>query len=592
MKKILLICLLWLAAGPVGAQTNVLEKGLEDRSLDDSELSRKYIVPSRIIPLPGDESRGVTNAEALLKSFDGQLSTTTGDFCLMTTSEGRRASVLLDYGKELYGGIEIASPMRPSLLPIRVRVRMGESVSETMSDAESRTDFECPMATATNEHTMRDFTLEVPWLGSVEIGNSGFRFVRIDLLDEDAVLPVKSVRAVLRYRDIPYLGSFCCDNERLNAVWETGAYTVHLNMQNYLWDGIKRDRLVWLGDMHPEVMTIQSVFGDNPVVRKSLDFARDNTPLPEWMNTISAYSMWWILIHRDLYLYQGDLDYLKGQQTYMKALLRQLMASTDGPKEKMENGFRLLDWPTSRSPEIIHAGYQALLVMCMEAGVQVGEWIGDTEMRRECADALTLFRTYVPPHLGNKQAASLLALAGLVDPAEVSRSVVAAGGPEGFSTFYGYYMLEALAQGGLHTEAMEIISHYWGAMLDLGATTFWENLDWNHVANAARIDEIVPAGKFDIHACSGDFCYLGLRHSFCHGWASGPTPWLSRYVLGVVPVEPGCRVVRVEPHLGGLKWVEGTFPTPHGVIEIRHEKGADGKIVTKIKAPKGVKVIR
>lgn len=50
MKKILLICLLWLAAGPVGAQTNVLEKGLEGRSLDDSELSRKYIVPSRIIP--------------------------------------------------------------------------------------------------------------------------------------------------------------------------------------------------------------------------------------------------------------------------------------------------------------------------------------------------------------------------------------------------------------------------------------------------------------------------------------------------------------------------------------------------------------
>lgn len=25
--------------------------------------------------------------------------------------------------------------------------------------------------------------------------------------------------------------------------WLTGAYTVHLNMQDYLWDGIKRDRL-------------------------------------------------------------------------------------------------------------------------------------------------------------------------------------------------------------------------------------------------------------------------------------------------------------------------------------------------------------
>ena len=52
------------------------------------------------------------------------------------------------------------------------------------------------------------------------------------------------------------------------------SYTVHLNMQEYLWDGIKRDRLVWVGDMHPEVMTIHTVFGENEVVRKSLDFAK------------------------------------------------------------------------------------------------------------------------------------------------------------------------------------------------------------------------------------------------------------------------------------------------------------------------------
>ena len=32
------------------------------------------------------------------------------------------------------------------------------------------------------------------------------------------------------------------------------------------------------------------------------------------------------------------------------------------------------------------------------------------------------------------------------------------------------------------------------------------------------------------------------------------------------------------PHLGDLEWVEGTFP-PYGVIEIRHEKGADGKVI-------------
>jgi len=66
---------------------------------------------------------------------------------------------------------------------------------------------------------------------------------------------------------------------------------------------------------------------------------------------------------------------------------------------------------------------------------------------------------------------------------------------------------------------------------------------------------------------------------------------LSEYVLGVQVVEPGCRVVRITPHLGDLDWVEGTFPTPEGIITIRHEKGADGKIKSDVKAPENIQVI-
>ena len=173
------------------------------------------------------------------------------------------------------------------------------------------------------------------------------------------------MRAILRYRDVPYLGSFRCDDGRLNRIWETGAYTVHLNMQEYLWDGVKRDRLVWLGDMHPEVMTVQSVFGGNEVVRRSLDHVRDNTPLPGWMNWIAAYSMWWVIIHRDLYMYEGDLNYLGEQQEYMRALLRVLASQMDGDRENLQGGQRLLDWPTSQMPDVIHAGYQALMVLSL-----------------------------------------------------------------------------------------------------------------------------------------------------------------------------------------------------------------------------------
>ena len=35
------------------------------------------------------------------------------------------ASVLLDYGKELYGGIEISAGIRSDKNPVKVRIRLG-----------------------------------------------------------------------------------------------------------------------------------------------------------------------------------------------------------------------------------------------------------------------------------------------------------------------------------------------------------------------------------------------------------------------------------------------------------------------------------
>ncbi|MBQ1634234.1 MAG: alpha-L-rhamnosidase, partial [Bacteroidaceae bacterium] len=97
----------------------------------------------------------------------------------------------------------------------------------------------------------------------------------------------------------------------------------------------------------------------------------------------------------------------------------------------------------------------------------------------------------------------------------------------------------------------------------------------------------------DIHGDFGGYCYVGFRHSLCHGWASGPTAWMSHHILGVEVVEPGCKKVRITPHLGNLQWVEGTYPTPSGeVIRIKHVKQPDGKIKTTVKAPKGVKIIK
>ncbi|MCP4314278.1 MAG: alpha-L-rhamnosidase, partial [Bacteroidetes bacterium] len=176
----------------------------------------------------------------------------------------------------------------------------------------------------------------------------------------------------------------------------------------------------------------------------------------------------------------------------------------------------------------------------------------------------------------------------LVDHQEINQYLLAADPLSGISTFYGYYVLQARAMAGDYLGAMEVIRKYWGAMLDLGATTFWEDFNLEWAENAGRIDELPRKGKTDIHADCGDYCYVGLRHSLCHGWASGPTAWLSEHVLGIQVVEPGCSLVRISPQLGDLDWVEGSYPTPHGPIQVRHEKQSDGTIRSKISLPEGV----
>ena len=60
-------------------------------------------------------------------------------------------------------------------------------------------------------------------------------------------------------------------------------------------------------------------------------------------------------------------------------------------------------------------------------------------------------------------------------------------------------MLQTLPTG----PALELIRRYWGAMLDFGATTFWEDFDLDWLKNTSPISELPVPGKDDLHADFG-----------------------------------------------------------------------------------------
>ena len=600
LRNTIACCLLALIPGmALMAQNNIPPVFAGDEELFREDiLTRTYITPKQVFWTSSATS--VRDAQLLLKPNTGQSDIFASGMCQLVNKGRDKASVILDFGKEIHGGLKIViSTVSPARTPV-FRVRFGESVSETCSELNTTTSLvetgsnevmDLKNNTATNDHAMRDMELTCPYYGSIEIGSTGYRFVRLDLLTDDMLVNLKEVTAILRYRDIPYEGSFNCSDQRLNDIWMTGAYTVHLNMQEYIWDGIKRDRLIWLGDMHPETSTISYVFGEDESVYSSLDLAVKQYPLPNYFNGMSAYSMWYLIMQYDWYMHFGNIDFLRKHGDYIKGLVDLIDTKVDAEGNDELGGGRFLDWPSSPNEKGVHSGYRALIVWAMNDAAKLCRILGDEPQAKKAEAIVARLNKKIMPSNNLKQAEGLMAIAGLKSAEDAAKAILE-GGPKGFSTFYGYYMLQALAMDGKYAEALDITSKFWGGMLDLGATTFWEdfNLDW--VDNVGRIDEFVPAGKKDIHGDFGAYCYPGFRHSFCHGWASGPTAWMSQHVLGIEPLEPGCRKVSVKPHLGNLEWAEGTCPTPMGNIYVKHVRQADGSVKSIIKAPKGVKVVK
>ena len=530
MKKLCLTAAILMTAAASMAQDHLPPVFGADTALFRKDImTRSYMTPKKI--LWTSSATAVQNAELLLKPNTGQADIFGDGMCRLINNGNDQASLILDFGHELHGGFKMVISSCSPLQTPQVRLRFGESVSETctelnttksIAETGSKADVNLKANTATNDHAIRDMVLTVPFYGQMEVGSTGYRFVRIDLLTPGQTINLKEATAILRYRDIPYVGSFRCSDQRLNDIWMTGAYTVHLNMQEYIWDGVKRDRLVWLGDMHPETTTISNVFGDNESFYASMDLACQQYPLPAWINGMSAYSLWYLIIQHDWYMRFGHKEFLEKHRDYILGLIDQIDKCIDeNGNDAM--GAHFLDWPSSPNREGVDAGYHALLVWAMQDAAKMSTLLGDEAHAQKCRDVEARLRKKTVNPNGLKQAAALMAIAGMMKPDQACRDYVAVGGPKGFSTFYGYYMLEALAMDGRYEEAMDIISQYWGGMLDMGATTFWEDFDLEWTKNAGRIDDFVPEGKKDIHGDFGAYCYPGFRHSFCHGWASGPT---------------------------------------------------------------------
>lgn len=243
-----------------------------------------------------------------------------------------------------------------------------------------------------------------------------------------------------------------------------------------------------------------------------------------------------------------------------------------------------VDWPTNFT-EDSKTGWRYLLILAMEKAKNILSRFGkDSSVADSIIRRLDKW-DYKPSQF--KQVTALGVLSGRIGD-EDARVLLEKDGARGMTAFMGCIIVEALEKIGEGQFALELIKDYYGAMLDLGATTFWEDFDIDWIKdNPSALDELPETGRKNIHADYGRFCYTGLRHSLCHGWSSGFIDFFFGYVLGIKNCGQAFNKISVTPHLCGLTYVEGTFPTVYGDIFVSH-KMTDGRLETIVKLPDGV----
>ncbi len=426
-----------------------------------------------------------------------------------------KGSIVLDFGKEMHGGIRIITGAFIDKNFTSVRIRFGESLSEAYSDIGDKG--------ATNDHSQRDFNAVLSAYGDVCFGQTGFRFVRIDILEEITVR-IQNIFCVNEILNKKVFYRYNGKDKLVKKIFDTAKRTVDLCAStDYVWDGVKRDRLVWIGDMHPEMLALTTMYGRFDSVERSLEFVKDNTPDNLWMNGIASYSMWWMIIVADYYFMTGCKDFALNQIDYFNMLISRFNDSIDA-EGNMKYSWFFVDWSTCDSPDM-EAGVRAINILALNKAIEMFDSLGvDTANAKSVVEKLKL-KPIIVKQMKQVIGLKYLALGEITDD---EYALLIKGGANGLSTFMSYYILTAIASRDA-LKAVEIMKEYYGAMLSIGATTFFEDFDMEWLKCGSRIDKLPKKGKKDIHGDYGKHCYGGFRHSLCHGWSSGVIKFIYDY---------------------------------------------------------------
>ena len=480
--------------------------------------------------------------------------------CYGITTNG----TLYDFGRETFGYLKVKG------LKGTIRIYYGESREEALD----------------KEHCE---TLDVV---NCQLSKA-FRFVYIEK-DEGASYDEVLMDYEFAAFDESRSGSFRCNDEELNKIWDVAAYTMDLTTREFFMDGIKRDRWTWSGDAIQSYLMNYYLRFDTECVKRTIRQLRGKDPVTAHINTIMDYTFYWFKSVLDYYQYTGDKAFVREMWPCMETMMDYVLKRTnnEGMAEGQPDDWIFVDWVDfpmhkrgtlcfeqilfMKALETMAVCADVLYTACCDSvstdDIERTVYALSHKKYRILAENLRnkikqtfwsydqkLYYHAIEDGQMNRQVtkfpnmfAILYGLSYKEEQKEIMQSVMLNPAIPSITTPYmRFYELETLCMMGYQTQVLGEMKDYWGGMIREGATSFWEKYNpeetgVQHLAMYGR-----PYGK-----------------SLCHAWGASPIYLIGKYFLGVSPTKPGYEEYEVRPVLGGLEWMQGDVPTPFGLIHV------------------------
>ena len=465
--------------------------------------------------------------------------------------------VLYDFEKELFGFLYVSDVKASE----SIHVSYGESLEEAV-DVENSILFE-----------------DVSGEKRYKLRQRAFRYIYLTGAEN------ANIHAELEYLPIEYKGSFRCDDEDVNKIWDVCAYTLHLNMREVLTEAIKRDRWLWGGDAYQAFKFNNYLFFDKEIVRRSTIALRGKEPFNEHINTITDYSLYWVIGLHEYYVTYGDIEFIKNIYDKAVSLMEFCEAREDdkGFIVKKNNDWIFVDWSDIDKDGAVCAE-QMLYIAANKAMAALTRLVGADPSSYEEKYSRLIETTnkffwkeekgaYIDCYESGKNHISrhanvfaiLYDVANDEQKAKIIENVLENDKITKITTpYFAGFELDVMGKIGHFDFIENVIKTYWKGMLDLGATTVWE--EYNPNLSGAQHYEMY-GNKYG--------------KSLCHAWGASPIYLLGKYYLGVTPTSSGYETFEVKPYLGGFKFIDGVVPIKDGSVRVKLSKDKLSVVATK-----------